>query len=49
MLGYFTSRELAERAVANRRTEPGFRDYPDDFEIVQVTLDSIIDPPIRMS
>ena len=39
LLGVFTSVANAESAKAYFLTQPGFRDYPDSFEIAETPLD----------
>jgi len=41
MLGIYSTQEKAERALALLRDKPGFRDYPDGFEIQDATIDRI--------
>ena len=38
-IGAFSSQANAERAAAQLRTQPGFGDYPDGFEIHEYTVD----------
>lgn len=40
IIGIYTSRELAQAAVARSRPLLGFRDTPEGFEISQYDLDS---------
>jgi hypothetical protein len=35
LIGVYTTRENAEAALARVRDQPGFRDYPDKFEIYE--------------
>jgi hypothetical protein len=39
LIGIYSSRQLAEDALARVRDKPGFRDYPDGFLIDEMTLD----------
>jgi hypothetical protein len=39
MLGIYSTRAKAEQAVELLRDKPGFRDYPEGFEIAEGTLD----------
>ncbi len=39
MLGVFSTDEKAAAAVAQLRTQPGFKDHPDKFEILDCTID----------
>lgn len=39
MLGIYTTRAKAEEGLALLRDKPGFRGYPDGFEILQGALD----------
>lgn len=39
LLGIYSSREKAEQALAGLRVKPGFRDYPDGFELYEAALD----------
>ncbi|RBY95633.1 hypothetical protein DQ237_14035 [Blastococcus sp. TF02-8] len=41
LCGVFSTKEVAESARANLIRQPGFRDYPDDFEINAYELDKI--------
>jgi len=38
LLGVFTERRLAEEAQGRLVLQPGFRDHPDDFEILEYSL-----------
>jgi homoserine kinase type II len=40
MLGIYTTRAKAEEGLALLRDKPGFRDYPDGFEILEGELDT---------
>jgi hypothetical protein len=39
MLGIYSTQEKAEQALALLRDKPGFRDYPDGFEVQDATID----------
>ncbi|HXS41977.1 MAG TPA: hypothetical protein VN766_17440 [Stellaceae bacterium] len=39
MLGIYTTRAKAEEGLALLRDKPGFKDYPDGFEILEGALD----------
>jgi hypothetical protein len=39
LLGVYSSRERAEARIAGARQQPGFRDYPDRFEVVAYEVD----------
>jgi hypothetical protein len=39
MIGVYSDREKAEAAVARMVTQPGFRDWPDEFYIDEYPLD----------
>jgi hypothetical protein len=39
LLGIYSTREKAEEGLALLRDQPGFRDYPDGFEISHGTMD----------
>ncbi|MBV8563844.1 MAG: hypothetical protein JO273_00135 [Methylobacteriaceae bacterium] len=39
LIGIYTTREKAEAALARVRDKPGFRDYPDGFDISEAVLD----------
>jgi hypothetical protein len=39
MLGIYSTQEKAEQVLALLRDKPGFRDYPDGFEIQDATID----------
>lgn len=39
LLGVFTTKEKAQQALARLRDKPGFRDYPDGFEILDGPID----------
>jgi hypothetical protein len=39
MLGVYSTREKAEAGLSQLRDKPGFRDYPNGFEIARGTLD----------
>ena len=39
MLGFFTSNEKIDEAIAHYITQPGFQKHPDDFEICIVEAD----------
>ncbi len=44
LIGVYSSKELAERAVAQLRDKPGFRDFPEkDWYISPHKLDDIVD------
>lgn len=49
ILGYFSARSGAEKAIEERRNEPGYRDYPDGFEIHELPLDETLENPVRLS
>lgn len=38
-IGVYSSQASAEHAAARLRTQPGFNDYPDKFEIHEYTVD----------
>jgi len=38
-IGIYSSRENAEQAIARLKDQPGFRRYPDGFEIYEAVLD----------
>jgi hypothetical protein len=38
-IGVFSTRELAEKAVASRRSVYGFKDYPEGFIIEEIEVD----------
>jgi homoserine kinase type II len=38
-IGAYSSRAAAEAAVERLRSQPGFRDYPDDFSIDEYEID----------
>jgi hypothetical protein len=40
LIGVYSSEEEASEAIARLRKQPGFRDYPNGFEIHQRTLDA---------
>lgn len=39
MLGVFSTREKASEAITHLRTQPGFKDHPDGFQIGERTID----------
>ncbi len=39
LIGVYRSRENADAAVSRVKGQPGFRDYPEGFEISPITLD----------
>ena len=39
LLGVYSTKEKAEQAVAQLRVKPGFRDYPEGFEILEGPID----------
>lgn len=39
LIGIYSTEEKAREAVARVRQQPGFRDFPDGFEISEATLD----------
>jgi len=39
LIGVFSTREAAEHAMLKVKNEPGFRDYPDGFEISEYEID----------
>ena len=39
MLGVFSTRDKAQEALDFLRDKPGFKDYPDGFEILSGTMD----------
>jgi hypothetical protein len=41
LCGVFSSEEEAERARGQLTTQPGFRDYPNDFQVSAYELDKI--------
>jgi hypothetical protein len=42
--GFFSSLEKCREAVEHLVTQPGFRDYPDDFKFLEFPLDTIVSP-----
>jgi hypothetical protein len=40
LIGIFSTREEAERAVARHKTLPGFSNFPDRFEIEENTVNT---------
>ncbi|PCJ53503.1 MAG: hypothetical protein COA70_08645 [Planctomycetota bacterium] len=40
-IGYFSTYEKAAQAKSNLTSKPGFRDYPDGWEIARCRLDLI--------
>ncbi len=44
LIGVYSTRELAEQAVAALRDKPGFRDCPEEFwQIVEMKLDEVFE------
>jgi homoserine kinase type II len=39
LLGVYSGRERAEARIEHARERPGFRDYPNDFEIAEHEID----------
>lgn len=39
LLGVYSTEEKAKQALEFLRDKPGFRDYPDGFEVADATLD----------
>lgn len=39
LIGIYSSRENAERALTRARNKPGFREHPDGFEISEALVD----------
>jgi homoserine kinase type II len=39
LIGIYSTKEKAEAAILRVKDKPGFRDYPDGFEIFEHTLD----------
>lgn len=39
LIGIYTTEELAKEAISRAMKLPGFKDFPDDFEIGRSTLD----------
>lgn len=49
VLGYFTTIRGAEAVIEDRRGEPGYRNYPDGFEIHELLLNETLENPVRLS
>lgn len=45
VLGYFTSQHLAQQARDDAMPLPGFSQFPDGFEIVQLQLGKLLGAP----
>ena len=45
ILGYFTSQHLAQQARDDAMPLPGFSQFPNDFEIVQLQLGKLLEAP----
>lgn len=41
MLGVFSTKENAQNAITSLKDQPGFRDYPDGFEIHEYPVDRV--------
>ena len=39
LIGVYSSEEKAQQAIERLKVQPGFRDYPDDFQIGPCTVD----------
>jgi len=42
LIGIFSNRKLAETAVKNLKSKPGFREFPDGFLIVKAWVDIVM-------
>jgi homoserine kinase type II len=40
-IGYFSNEEKAKAAIDSVKSQPGFRDHPDGFEINRCRLDQV--------
>jgi len=41
LLGVFSSEAKAKSAIEQLKSKPGFKDYPDDFEICDYSIDRV--------
>lgn len=41
LIGYFSSPVLAQQAIDTVRTQPGFRDHPNGFEVLDEPVDTV--------
>ena len=44
-IGFFSSEARAREAQTTVVQRPGFNEFPDDFEIVQLPIDAVLPPP----